>query len=352
MTGQSFALDGIDPELLHAARLQPVVDYADPRRVRATLARALRLSQGLRPPPSPDDPEVIGRTIPARAGAPDIPVRIYRARRHPRPNPALVFFHGGAFTAGDLETEDLRCREIARRTGILVVSVDYRLAPEHPFPAGFDDCYDAVAWVADNAAGLGVDPDRLVVGGSSAGGALAAAVAQASRDRGGPALVFQLLLYPVMDDRMTSGSMTRFVATPGWNQPNSVHMWRHYLGAGHAAASLPYAVPGRTENLSGLPPAYVMTVEFDPLRDEGIAYARALIAAGVPTELHGFPGAFHGFDAAAPQSALARRALEEQCAVLARAVGVSVDPVAAPLSRSRVRDNAHEHLPARADRSR
>lgn len=322
----TYLLDGIDPELIDAARRQPVVDFADPASVRATFDRAIRLSKLLRGTGDTGKGlQVSDRHIPARAGAPDILVRTYDPLRRDNPAPALVFFHGGAFTAGGLETEDLRCREIASRTGILVVSVDYRLAPEHPFPAAFSDCYDSLVWCSTHADELGVDPERIAVGGSSAGGALAAAVSLAARDQGGPAIVFQMLLYPVIDDRMSTASMAAFVNTPGWNQPNSVHMWRNYLGAARDGEVSPYAAPGRATDLRGLPPAYVMTVEFDPLRDEGVEYARRLIGAGVPTELHVFPGAFHGFDAAAPQATLSRRSLTEQCAALAEATGVALD---------------------------
>lgn len=318
-------LDGIDPELVRVAELQPAVNYSDPPAVRARLARAFKLAQALRSaPPQPTGLRVTDRMVPARSGAPEVPVRIYNLTTRPTPSPALVFFHGGAFTAGDLVIEDARCREIAVRTGIVVVSVDYRLAPEHPFPDGFEDCYDTLVWLGGTAAEHGVDRRRIAVGGSSAGGALAAAVSLAARDLGGPHVAFQLLLYPVIDDRMTTASMRTFTATPGWNQPNSVHMWRNYLGSDPGPTS-PYAAPGRAVDLKGLPPAYLLTAEFDPLRDEGIEYAVRLIAADVPTELHQFPGAFHGFDAAAPAAALSRRSVTEQCAVLARATGVPMD---------------------------
>jgi acetyl esterase/lipase len=322
----SYRLDGIDPELIDAARRQPVVDFAHPASVRVTFGRATRLSNLLRGARSADEGlKVSERRIPAQEERPDIQVRIYDPVHRDNPAPALVFLHGGAFTAGDLETEDPRCREIATRTGIVVVSVDYRLAPEHPFPAPFSDCYDTLLWCSNHADELGVDPERIAVGGSSAGGALAAAIALAARDLGGPAIVLQMLLYPVIDDRLATASMAAFGNTPGWNQPNSVHMWRHYLGAARAGAVSPYAAPARATDLRGLPPAYVMTVEFDPLRDEGVEYARRLIAADVPTELHVFAGAFHGFDAAAPQATLSRRSLTEQCAALARATGVVLD---------------------------
>lgn len=316
--------DGIDPELADAARLQPDLDFTDAVATRRSLARAARLSRALRSEPDTGDPVVEDCDVPAREGAPPVRTRTYTPRE--RQGAALVFFHGGAFVAGDLETEDARCREIARRTGITVYSVDYRLAPEHPFPCGFEDCFDVLTWVTDHSEELGIDRDRVAVGGSSAGGALAAAVSLAARDRGGPALAFQMLLYPVTDDTLASESMNRFENTPGWSRRNSVPMWGHYLGRRTDAPPSPYAAPARAVNLSGLPPAYVMTAEFDPLRDEGLAYATRLMAADVPVEVHNLPGTFHGFDAAAPQSVPGRRALDEQCAVLEHALSRS--PVA------------------------
>jgi acetyl esterase/lipase len=319
----AYDLAGIDPELHRAATLQPVVDYADPESVRATLRRSFKLSRALRPAP-PGDVEVSDRSIPARPGAPEIPVRIYSPQRRQDRIPALLFFHGGAFVAGDLETEDLRCREYTHRLGILVLSVDYRLAPENRFPAAFQDCWDSLLWLHASAAELGVDPRRIAVGGSSAGGALAAAVALFARDEGGPPIALQLLLYPVIDNLMGTASMAACVATPGWNQPNSVQMWRHYLDGRSGADVSPYAAPARATDLRGLPRAYVMTADRDPLRDEGIAYATRLVSADVATEVHNFPGTFHGFDAAAPLAALSLRALGEQAAVIARAVGTGL----------------------------
>ncbi|MCZ7416448.1 MULTISPECIES: alpha/beta hydrolase [unclassified Streptomyces] len=320
--------EGIDPELARSAGLQPDLDYALPREARAALARAYRISKAMRGRAAPrDEVAVTDRTAPARKAGAGIPVRVYAAPGPGEPAPALLFFHGGGFVTGDLETEDARCREIARRTGIVVISVDYRLAPEHPFPAAFEDCYDVLVWAAGNAAELGIDRERVAVGGTSAGGALAAAVSLAARDLDGPRVVHQLMLYPVTDHRMTTDSMKEFDSTPGWHQRNNVHMWRHYLGSGTPETVSPYAAPAMAEDLSGLPPAYVMTAEFDPLRDEGLVYARRLLAARVPVEIHHFPGTFHGFDAAAAEATVTRRALDEQCAVLVRATGARpLDP--------------------------
>lgn len=316
---------GIDPELVRVAGLQPDLDYGRPQEAREALRRAYRISRALRGRNTTDaaNLDVSDREVPARAGSPDIPVRVYSRSDGDRPAPCLLFFHGGGFVTGNLDTEDERCREYARRTGVVVVSVDYRLAPEHPFPCAFEDCYDVLTWVVANAVDMGVDAGRVIVGGTSAGGALAAAVSLASRDLGGPDIAHQMLLYPVMDHRMNSRSMKEFADTPGWHARNNVHMWRHYLDTDAPESVSPYAAPSEADDVSGLPPAYLMTIEFDPLRDEGIAFGRGLLAAGVSVQLHHFPGTFHGFDAAAPQSSVGRRALDEQCFVLARAAAMT-----------------------------
>lgn len=209
--------------------------------------------------------------------------------------PVLVYCHGGAFLLGFPELEDPGCLRYALGAGCTVVSVDYSLAPEFPFPAGVEECFAALEWVVRHHAALGIDAERVAVGGSSAGGALAAAVALMARDRGGPKLCFQLLVYPVLDDRLTTPSMTSFVDTPVFARPTAEAMWRYYLGAGVSDIS-PYAAPARATDLSGLPPAYIEACALDPLRDENIAYAARLLHAGNATELHVLPGVPHGFD--------------------------------------------------------
>ena len=232
---------------------------------------------------------------------PPVPVRVYRRRDLPHSAPGIVWIHGGGFVLGSVELEHLSTAQLALDLDVVVVSVEYRLAPEHPFPAGLDDCFAALVWTAEEAVDLGIDPGRLAVGGMSAGGALSAAVALRSRDQSGPELCFQLLGIPVLDDRLDTPSMLEFEDTPLWNRRLAIQSWAHYLGEpladGPAPARehvSPYAAPAREPNLAGLPPAYVSTGELDPLRDEGIAYATRMIQAGVPVELHNFPGAFHG----------------------------------------------------------
>jgi acetyl esterase len=234
---------------------------------------------------------VADRRIPGPAG--EIPVRIYTPTGS-APFPLLVFFHGGGWVLGGIETHDSICRELANGAGCVVVSVDYRLAPEHKFPAAADDCYAATQWAVAHAGELGADAKRVAIGGDSAGGNLTAVVAQMARDKGGPPLVFQLLIYPVtvasFDTPSYRDNAEGYLLTAG-----DMHwFWGHYLKSA-ADGENPYASPLRATNLKGLPPALVITAEFDPLRDEGEQYAHRLEEAGVPTRLSRYDGMIHGF---------------------------------------------------------
>lgn len=233
------------------------------------------------------------RTIPGPAG--DIPVRIYTPTGV-GPFPALCFFHGGGFVLGDLKTHDGVCREIAAGAECVVVAVDYRLAPEHKYPAAADDCEAAVRWTVEHAGELNVDAGRVAVGGESAGGNLSAVVAQRLRDRGGPGLVAQLLVYPAA--RLVGDPTASMLANAeGYFLEVKDMEWfmDHYFGADTASAALVDASPGFAADLAGLPPALVITAEFDPLCDDGEFYAGALKQAGVETTLTRYDGAIHGF---------------------------------------------------------
>lgn len=271
--------------------------------------------------PDREDVTKEDRQVPGHDDDPDVPIRIYQPTATAKaPRPCILEIHGGGFMTGSIEMMDGWCQSAAAQLDAVVVSVEYRLAPEDPFPAGLEDCYAALSWTAQNAAVLGIDSARVAVAGQSAGGGLAAATALLARDRGGPALCFQLLEIPELDDRLETPSMQAFQDTPLWNRPNAVWSWRHYLGPDHTGEVSPYAAPARAEDLAGLPPAYVSTMEFDPLRDEGIAYALRLMQAGVSVELHSYPGTFHG-SSLLPTAAVSKRGAKEVLQSLARALG-------------------------------
>jgi acetyl esterase len=223
----------------------------------------------------------------------EIPVRIYRPEGD-GPFPGVVYFHGGGFVLCGVETHDNVCRSLTKAVGCVTVSVDYRLAPEFPYPAGVEDAYAATVWVADHADELGLQPGRLAVAGDSAGGNLTAVVAQMTRDRGGPDLAYQLLIYPVIDQAEDHPS--RLEKAEGWFLTKENMDWYtdHYL-ADPAHAEHPYASPIHAPDLSGLPPAMVITAEHDPLRDEGEAYGHRLREAGVEVVVTRYADMFHGF---------------------------------------------------------
>jgi acetyl esterase/lipase len=280
-----------DAELAAALALIPQISIEDVEaaRVEAGAFLAERESASERT----EDLEITEQVIPGPPGAPLVKVRIYSPIAYDTPLPALLHMHAGAFILGSIDDEHAFLAAAALDAGAVVLTVDYRLAPEHPYPAALDDCYAALSWMAEHAEELGIDPERIGVAGASAGGALAAGVALLARDRRGPLLCFQMLNQPVLDDRLETASMRRFVDTPVWHATSAALSWGYYLG--HSAGEVPYyAAPLRADDLSGLPPAYIATAEFDPLRDEGILYALRLLEAGVSVELHNFAGAFHG----------------------------------------------------------
>ncbi|HEY3839706.1 MAG TPA: alpha/beta hydrolase [Bryobacteraceae bacterium] len=235
---------------------------------------------------------VENRTIPGPAS--NIPIRIYNPEGQ-APFPALIYFHGGGWVVCDLDTHDIICRAITRRSGAVVIAVDYRLAPEHKFPAAVDDCYAATCWVATHAAELGIDPRRIAVGGDSAGGNLATVVSLRSRDEFGPAIALQAMVYPVTDLSSFDTSSYREFAD-GYSLTKVEMEWfrDHYLNQPEDGRS-PHASPLLAPDLRGLPPALILTAEFDPLRDEAEAYAKRLQEAGVPVKCTRYPGMIHPF---------------------------------------------------------
>lgn len=261
------------------------------------------------------------RRVPGRPGDSEVPVRLYRPSACDTPLPAVLFFHGGGFSLGDLDVEDSACVRLCTQVGCAVVSVDYRLAPESPYPAALHDGYAALSWLAENSSELGLDPMRIAVAGGSAGGGLAAAVALFARDHQGPPIRFQVLIYPEIDDRMDNTS-SNFLDVPIFDGAAKRVSYQDYLGQLSGVTPI-YAAPNRCENLAGLPPALIVTAALDPLRDEGLAYAAKLLAADVSVELHHFPDVPHGWDIFAPATSSAQRSWADRIACLRRAFGVA-----------------------------
>lgn len=260
--------------------------------------------------------EVENRAIPGPAG--EIPVRIYTPEGE-GPFPVLVYFHGGGFVLCDLDTHDGTCRSLARGAEVVVVSVDYRLAPEHRFPAGPEDCYAATRWVAEHAAEIGGDASRIAIGGDSAGGNLTAVVALMARDRGAPKLGFQLLIYPVTNFDFETASYRDNAEGYFLSTDMMRWFWRQYL-EDPAHGAQPYASPLRAEDLTRLPPGLCITAGYDPLRDEGEAYAEKLRAAGNDVALSRYPGMIHGFFGMEAALDEAKRAVAEASDALRKAL--------------------------------
>jgi acetyl esterase len=289
------------------------VEQMTPREMREALEERTRLTGG---EPEPVH-EVLAGEAPGPAGA--IPLRIYKPAGSQR-MPGLVYLHGGGWARGSLQTHDNLCRALANGAGCIVFSVDYRMAPEHTFPAAFDDALAATRWVGEHAPELGVDPTRLAVGGDSAGGNLAAAVALAIRDEGGPPLVHQLLFYPVTDYNFDTPSYIENAEGYMLTREAMRFYWRLYLRT-EADADDHRASPLRARSFSNLPPALVITAEFDPLRDEGRAYADRLREAGTRVVYREYPGMVHGFVTSAGVLDAAKQAIREASATLSEAFG-------------------------------
>jgi acetyl esterase/lipase len=256
-------------------------------------------------------------TVPGPAGDPGLGVRVYRPAGSTAgvALPGVYFIHGGGMILGNVEGENAVAEQVCEQVGAVVVSVEYRLAPEDPHPAQAEDCYAGLAWMARNAAELGFDPERLAVYGGSAGGGLAIAMALMARDRGFPTIRFQMPIYPMIDDTNETGSSYEITDVGVWDRAGNIEAWAWYLGGGKPDH---YAAPARREDLSGLPPAFIDVGTCDLFRDEDITFAMRLMQAGVPTELHVYPGAYHASEVFAPTAALSRRIWERRFDALRR----------------------------------
>lgn len=245
--------------------------------------------------------------VPGRDGAPDVVIRVHRPKSATGPLPCAYWTHGGGYIFGNYELDDARFDNWCQSLNLVGVSVDYRLAPETPYPGPLEDAYAGLDWVYEHAAEIGVDPERIGIGGSSAGGGLAAGLALLARDRGEIPLRFQLLIYPMIDDRQVTESSRWDV--PTWPPLSNETGWRAYLGPIYGSDDVPiYAAAARATDVSGLPQAFIVVGTLDGFLDEDVDYAMRMIRSGVPVELHVYPGGPHGFDASMLSTRLARRA--------------------------------------------
>lgn len=308
----------IDAELAQHLHRLPSVDLSDVVTARKTHES---MFTGL-PAPRTDDVTVNELCIPGTKGDPPVPVRVYVPHRRSGPA-AIVDVHGGGFVLGSVTDNHAANIAIARSVGVVVVSVEYRRAPENRFPAALHDCAAALRWLADHAGHHGIEATSIALHGISAGAGLCAALSLVTRDTGGPHICFQYLGSPVLDDRLTTPSMTTMTSTPVWNRDSAELSWDAYLGSGRRAGPgvSPYAAPARAADLRGLPPTYISVQAFDPLRDEGTEFALALLRAEVPVELHLLPGTFHG-STIVHSAQVSKRETRERVAVLRRGLGL------------------------------
>lgn len=261
-------------------------------------------------------------TIPGPDGAPPLAVTVFRPSERHEAQPCVYFIHAGGMIVGNRFTGINAALDWAEQLDVVVVTVEYRLAPESLYPASVEDCYSGLVWIAENWSNLGIDPERLLVVGGSAGGGLAAAAAIIARDRDGPKIRAQMLLCPMLDDRNLSISSHQYVGVGVWDRLNNEVGWRALLGDAWGSPDLsPYAAPGRLEDFAGLPEAFVDVGSAEIFRDEAVAYASRLWEAGVQAELHVWAGGFHGFTGSAPSAELSRQALAAQRGWLKRVLG-------------------------------
>jgi acetyl esterase/lipase len=287
----------VDPELLPLLDNFPQSDWT--LEDLPLIREQFRAQFNAMPPPAPDDVTVSEQCVPGRDGAPPVRVVVYTPAGQAAARSAFLHIHGGGYVVGFPEMNAARNRRYAADFNCVVVSVDYRLPPEHPHPAPVEDCYAALRWLHDDAVALGVDRRRIAIGGESAGGGLAAALGLLARDRAEVPVAFQWLIYPMLDDRScVSTSLNPHAGEFVWTAAGNTFGWRSLLGGRSPGSEgiACYAAPGRAENLAGLPPTLIAVGALDIFLDENLSYADRLLRAGVATELHVYPGAFHGFD--------------------------------------------------------
>jgi acetyl esterase/lipase len=293
-----------DPMIRAAIEAGPRLGTVDARTLPKVRADRMLLNEQV---PLSDEVTRTNITVPGPDGGSDIRLRVHRPRSAEGELPCLYWIHGGGYVLGSPEQDDLRFDRWCQKFNLIGVAVQYRLAPENPYPAGVEDCYAGLKWVKEHGSELGVDTSRIGIGGPSGGGGLAAALALVVRDRGEFDIDYQLLIYPMIDDTRTS--VTANWDVPVWGPGSNEFGWTSYLGELYGTDKIPgHAAPSRETNLAGLPPTFIMVGTLDAFADEDIDYAKRLNHAGVPVELHVYPGAPHGFEGFAPESPVARQA--------------------------------------------
>jgi acetyl esterase/lipase len=315
-------LDQLDPELRKMVEKLPTdrpMDLNELPRARAGMKKMVTALLESMPPVEGVTQE--DKFAPGRQGDPDVRVRVYRPTDQPKNLPALYWIHGGGYVMGDIDQDDRLMKQLVKRIGMVAVSVDYRLAPENPFPIPVEDCYSGLKWLFAHAGEFGVDASRIAIGGASGGGGLCAGLALMTRDRKEVKPSFQLLIYPMIDDRNVTAASYAITDPRMWNRETNRLAWKAYLGRdGGGEGVSPYAAATRATDLSDLPPAYIPVGALDLFVDENIEYAQRLVQAGVPTELHVYPGAFHGFDLFAPHAQVSKQFKADRDHVLKRAL--------------------------------
>ncbi len=311
--------DHLDAEHLAVLEMLPgdLLDLSDLAAARASFDELMAL---LPVPEIPDTVEIADHHAEAVDGH-QVLVRVYRPKQRRDRSPGLYWIHGGGMVLGSVDMNDASCAAIASDLDVVVASVDYRLAPEFPYPTPLEDCYCGLVWFFEQAEAFGLDTARIAVGGASAGGGLAAGLALLARDRKQVSPCFQLLRFPMLDDRNDTPSSFMIDDSRLWNRDANAAGWSAYLDANNGADDVPYhAAPARATDLGGLPPAIITVGSLDMFLDEDIAYAQALLGAEVPCELHVYPGAFHGSSSFVPQSDTSQRWHRDEMAALDRAL--------------------------------
>ncbi|WP_285398505.1 alpha/beta hydrolase [Lysinibacillus sp. fls2-241-R2A-57] len=296
----------INPELRETLSLFPPLDLDNVEATREGMAATAQ------PAAIADNISVENKVIQGPDDNDSLRLRIYKQKEKKGDLPALLWIHGGGYVIGAPEGDDLLCQRFVNEANCIVVSVDYRLAPEHPYPAPLEDCYAALKWIADHAIDLGIDSARIGIAGASAGGGLTAALALLARDRNYPKLSFQMPLYPMIDDRNNTPSSLEITGHMIWNHDLNQKGWEMYLNGENGSDNVSqYAAAARAEDLSGLPFTYTCVGQLDPFRDETLQYVTRLCQAGVDVEFHLYPGCYHAFESIVPTAAISQRAATE-----------------------------------------